>query len=542
MLNFLNSIKIFGYTLNWDEGTAMFWLLIIQGVLVLVEIAVFCTLILRSNRKKNGNEQSTQNGEQRVVVIQQPKADEVPREMVGLTLDLGVVQREFEVGDEFNCDGLVVHAEYNLAPTNESITSYSVVDSDLGPDAQGCYVVKPNLNEVGKVSVLVRYNDKTAIYPVSVAEPANVPVHEPVQETREESVQEEVSPADEPAEEPVQEEPQEKPDLEEPAPEVLVQRREPIVIEEESYEGVLHYDKSFTARYIQSSDEIKIWYTTLKNELLSYKKVRSHISWRRETFFFGREIVARLGYRGNTLCLYLPLNPADYAESKYKVEDVSEVTLYAETPCMYRLKNERRIRYAVELFATVMENMGGIRFERIAEDYYLPYEGIVELIGKGLAKRIIKKKSDEPIFLQDTASKSATTIIIPVSESTEGQEFNDEVQPAVADEATDEIAVTEEQPDDMSPVGEADLIIADEETTAEEQAAEISIEEDSSTLAETPVDEDFSDESPDSAEEVTTNVTVESAQPADKNGPFTNQPAGQYHGSGKRRKKHKKRR
>ena len=218
----------------------------------------------------------------------------------------------------------------------------------------------------------------------------------------------------------------------------------------------------------------------LKNELLSYKKVKSRMSWKRETFRMGKEVVARLGYRGNTLCIYLPLNPADYAESKYKVEDVSDLAMYADTPCMYRLKNERRIRYAIKLFAGVMEKTGGVRIERVAEDYYLPYEGIVELIGEGLAKRVIKKKSDEPIFLQGTASEAAATIIIPGGESAEGQEPIDEAQPAVADEATDEVAVAEEQPDDMAPVEEraddiapvkdSGLTIADEGNAVEEQA------------------------------------------------------------------------
>lgn len=229
-----------------------------------------------------------------------------------------------------------------------------------------------------------------------------VAAEEPVQEepAQEEPVQEEVLPAEPPV--------QEEPVWEEPAQEIIVNKREPIVIEEESYDGVLRYDKSFTARYIQSGDEVKIWYTTLKNELLSYKKVKPRMSWKRETFFFGREIVARLGYRGNTLCIYLPLNPADYAESKYKVEDVSEYSAYGDTPCMYRLKNEKRVRLAMELFATVMQNMGGVRIERVAEDYYLPYEGIVELINEGLAKRIVKRKSDELIFLQrPAADKSA---------------------------------------------------------------------------------------------------------------------------------------
>ena len=76
---------------------------------------------------------------------------------------------------------------------------------------------------------------------------------------------------------------------------------------------------------------------------------------------------------------------------------------------MYRLKNDRRTHYAFELFAAVMEKVGGKRIERVAEDFYLPYEGIVELIDKGLAKRTVKKKSAEPTFLQAAATVAKPT-------------------------------------------------------------------------------------------------------------------------------------
>lgn len=380
------------------------------------------------------------------IVNNQRRKQKPVRELTGISVDANAAKREFALGEKFTCDGLIVNAEYNLVPTTQPLDFKVVTADDLTRLVEAgatneCYVIKPNTEKAGNDIVIIKYMDKATSYAITIAEPANVPAQELVQEpqeepvqkeiVQEEPVQEEVSPAEELAQEPVreepaQEEPQEELDQEEPVPEVIVQRREPIVIEEESYEGVLRYDKSFTAKYIQSGDEVKIWYTTLKNEMLSYKKVKARMSWKRETFRMGKEVVARLGYRGNTLCIYLPLNPADYAESKYKVEDVSESVSYADTPCMYRLKNERRIRYAAELFATVMENMGGIRIERVAEDYYLPYEGIVELIGKGLAKRVIKKKSDEPIFLQDTASETAATIIIPVGGSAEGQEQSDE--------------------------------------------------------------------------------------------------------------------
>ena len=110
------------------------------------------------------------------------------------------------------------------------------------------------------------------------------------------------------------------------------------------------------------------------------------MSWKRESFRLGRDIVARFGYRGNTLCIYLPLDPAIYEGSKYKVEDASVYAAYADTPCMYRLKNERRVRYAAELIASLMGAWEVGRIERTAEEYDMPYEETEALIGKGLIK------------------------------------------------------------------------------------------------------------------------------------------------------------
>ena len=176
---------------------------------------------------------------------------------------------------------------------------------------------------------------------------------------------------------------------------------DPLIIEEESFDGgILRYDRSFKARVIQSDNDIKNWYTELKNELLSYKKVKDRLSWKRESYNCGRNSVARLAFRGNTLCLYLPLNPAAYEDSKYKVESVEDNASYEDTPCLYRIKNDKRARYAKELIATVMDNLGIVRIERDSVDYYEPYEGLVQLINKGLIKRNIKDKATEAFFTE----------------------------------------------------------------------------------------------------------------------------------------------
>lgn len=189
---------------------------------------------------------------------------------------------------------------------------------------------------------------------------------------------------------------------------IIEDASEPEVVEEVDYQSAsyseefatskVQYNMSFTARLIQAGNECKYWYGDLKNELLCYSKTKARMSWKRETFKAGQSVVAKLSFRGKTLCLYLPLNAADFVDSKYQLEDVSDNLSYADTPAMYRLKSARRVKYAIELIEMIAQKLGLERIEHTKEDFYLPYEGIVELINKGLVKRTVRTVVDKAAF------------------------------------------------------------------------------------------------------------------------------------------------
>ncbi|MDE6276273.1 MAG: hypothetical protein K2M75_07070 [Clostridia bacterium] len=147
--------------------------------------------------------------------------------------------------------------------------------------------------------------------------------------------------------------------------------------------------KTFTAKLIQSEDRVKDYYTELKNELLSYKKVHARMSKKRESFNFGRTCLARLTIRGKTLRLHLALDANDYAETKYLVEDTSSVKSLADTPLMYRIKNDRRLKYAKDLIAAVMAQVGAVKQEIEPVNYteMYPYEETEPLIERNLITR-----------------------------------------------------------------------------------------------------------------------------------------------------------
>ncbi|MBR1748140.1 MAG: uL15 family ribosomal protein [Clostridia bacterium] len=182
----------------------------------------------------------------------------------------------------------------------------------------------------------------------------------------------------------------------------------------------IRYNKSFMAKLIQSSDETKAYYGELKNEALSYGKAKSRISWAYDSVNAGRSPVVKFGIRGKTLCVYFALDADDYADSKYKVEK-AESAKYESVPCMYRIKNDRRLDYAKDLIAATCEKLGLTKGDVPTEDYRLPYETTEALVAKGLVKeltvaatstQIERAKSEGTIRVVDHVSASEVNDLI----------------------------------------------------------------------------------------------------------------------------------
>ena len=159
-----------------------------------------------------------------------------------------------------------------------------------------------------------------------------------------------------------------------------------VVTDEKGNVFQIRYLKSFSAKLIQASDEAKNNYTILKNHVLAYKGLASRVSWRFDTINSEKGVVLKFVVRGKTLCVYYNLN-ADEVDSKYKVEKV-ESKRFADVPCLYRIKNARRLEYAKELIDLLMRKLHVKKGKDQHEDYYLPYEETEALVKKGLVKEI----------------------------------------------------------------------------------------------------------------------------------------------------------
>ena len=185
-------------------------------------------------------------------------------------------------------------------------------------------------------------------------------------------------------------------------------------------EGVerVRYDRSFKAKHIQMKDESKEWYSTLKNELLSYQRVKSRLSWRKETFRIGRMPLARFVIRGKTLCLLLAIEPSGLQGTKFTVDDVSAVAATADTPCLYRIKSARRAKYAKELIGIVMKELNMRKIpDYVAQDFFVPYEGTVALMEKGLTKRVVSESTRTFEIREVSGEQSAEAAATDASKS-----------------------------------------------------------------------------------------------------------------------------
>ena len=267
-------------------------------------------------------------------------------------------------------------------------------------------------------------------------EPAEEPVAEEVaEEPAEEPVAEEV--AEEPAEEPVAEEVAEEP-AEEPAVEVMAPVSAPASVAEtsdeeggddlgfggetleyidvkdepEAYAALLaqaeagevqlvtRYRRSYESRLIQSKDPMQDYYSGIKNALLSYKGVKSRVSWANEKFHQGRNHIAKIIVKTSSLYIYLAVDPATLAGTKYEsaINDMSDKKKFETTPTLLKIKGERKYKYALELIETICrDNLQLPPNKKFVEtDYKRPAQTDEELVETGAVRKLVAGVPNAP--------------------------------------------------------------------------------------------------------------------------------------------------
>ena len=162
-------------------------------------------------------------------------------------------------------------------------------------------------------------------------------------------------------------------------------------------EYVTRWDRSFTAKLKQSDDDVKDRYGMIKNALLSYKKVKSTVSWNCDRFNCGRATVAKMNIRGKTLCVYFALDPADpqFKQTIYNQRDIGDQKAYEKTPFMMKIKSDLAAKRAVRLVEAMSDQCGTVKkkdFEEVDYKKTYRYAADRQLELTGLIKKTKGKK------------------------------------------------------------------------------------------------------------------------------------------------------
>lgn len=244
-------------------------------------------------------------------------------------------------------------------------------------------------------SVVQRLKEEgTLVPPAPAIVSAAAPVSEP-----EPAVQAE--PAPEPVSEP-EPEPEPEPESEpapEPAPGADAEQELAIAAASAVPAGsnlTTRYKRSFKAKIVESDEEVKGYYFTLKNAFLSYARISSQMSWSNDRFSYAGDTVAKISVRGRTLCLYLALNPDEFPSSVYHQRFAGDIKMYEKTPMMVKVKSGVALKRAVRLVEMLMENLGTGKSDRDPVDYSseFAYRSEEQLLSEGLIKTAIVEKSD----------------------------------------------------------------------------------------------------------------------------------------------------
>lgn len=159
--------------------------------------------------------------------------------------------------------------------------------------------------------------------------------------------------------------------------------------------GFIRYNRAFVAKMSLTADNLKAYYNVIKNALLSYNGVKSRISWCSDTYNKGRIRLAKINVRGNSLMLYLALDPARYEGTKYRYRFVGFKKKFEYVPMLVKVRSKRGLRYALELIADLMAN-NGIAQGPVPTVAYAPERFALEWLMERNLVRVVGEQEADP--------------------------------------------------------------------------------------------------------------------------------------------------
>ena len=164
---------------------------------------------------------------------------------------------------------------------------------------------------------------------------------------------------------------------------------------------VARYARSFLAKLIQAPEQTKQYYSKLKNALLSFRRVKSRVSWSFDSINFGREKLAKFVVRGKTLNVYFALDPKEIQSGA--LESIESGKFKGFARC--KITSARRLKEAMGMVSDLEKKFGLTPIDRPEQDYVFPYEETGALVKKGLIKELFtKEKYDALLSMREKAA------------------------------------------------------------------------------------------------------------------------------------------
>ena len=138
----------------------------------------------------------------------------------------------------------------------------------------------------------------------------------------------------------------------EPIEEELIEQSVP---EQEMAFATSNKKISFIEKLMGLDCRLQGYFNTVHNELRSYKKVRSRLSFKCVSYRLGRKLLAKITVRGKTVKLHLALNVQEFNQNTYFQRDMSGVKAYEEVPFTVKVKSDRGEKNAVKLIQALMQ-------------------------------------------------------------------------------------------------------------------------------------------------------------------------------------------
>lgn len=125
-------------------------------------------------------------------------------------------------------------------------------------------------------------------------------------------------------------------------------------IDEQAEEGKI----TFKSKMLNASVENRAIYNALKNNLLSYKGVKSRVVNGGDYFRRPGKQIVKIIFIGKTIRLALALNPDDYDYNIYHQKNRGTMKKYFDTPMFVKVQSLLGVRRAMKLISDLMEKEG----------------------------------------------------------------------------------------------------------------------------------------------------------------------------------------